>query len=249
MKKALNIIKNIFVWIVVIIAVAMMIFTIVSVNTFNRNDRRIFGYQAYIVNSDSMSATDFDAGDLILIKAVEDANTLEVGDIITYISQNTESYGETITHKIRSITTDANGNLGFVTYGTTTGSDDETIVTVPYILGKYEKTIPKMGTFFNFLKTPQGYIICIFVPFILLILYQGINSIRLFQRYKKEQFEEMEEEKAKIESERAENAKMLAEIQSLKEQLENTVAASSSTTAKNTDADVENISTEVENAE
>lgn len=249
MKKALNIIKNIFVWIVVIIAVAMMIFTIVSVNTFNRNDRRIFGYQAYIVNSDSMSATDFDAGDLILIKAVEDANTLEVGDIITYISQNTESYGETITHKIRSITTDANGNLGFVTYGTTTGSDDETIVTVPYILGKYEKTIPKMGTFFNFLKTPQGYIICIFVPFILLILYQGINSIRLFQRYKKEQFEEMEEEKAKIESERAENAKMLAEIQSLKEQLENTVAASSATTAKNTDADVENISTEAENAE
>lgn len=249
MKKALNIIKNIFVWIVVIIAVAMMIFTIVSVNTFNRNDRRIFGYQAYIVNSDSMSATDFDAGDLILIKTVEDANTLEVGDIITYISQNTESYGETITHKIRSITTDANGNLGFVTYGTTTGSDDETIVTVPYILGKYEKTIPKMGTFFNFLKTPQGYIVCVFVPFILLILYQGINSIRLFQRYKKEQFEEMEEEKAKIESERAENAKMLAEIQSLKEQLENTVAASSATTAKNTDADVANISTEAENAE
>lgn len=238
MKKVLNIIKNILVWCVVIIAVAMMIFTIVSVNTFNRSDRSLFGYQAYIVTTDSMSATDFNSGDLILVKEVEDATTLQPGDIITYISQNTESYGETITHKIRSVTTDANGNLGFITYGTTTDSDDETIVTAPYILGKHEKTIPKLGTFFNFLKTPQGYIVCIFVPFVLLILYQGINTIRLFQRYKREQMEELEDEKARIETERAENAKMLAEIQSLKEQLESTVAAVKSTeNTETTDAE------------
>ena len=219
MKKVLNVIKNVLVWLVVILAVFMMIFTIVSVNTFNRNDRSIFGYKAYIVTSDSMSKTDFDAGDLILVKEVA-PSTLKEGDIITYMSQNSDSFGETITHKIRTRTTDANGNPGFITYGTTTDADDETVVTYPYILGKYEKAMPNIGHFFSFLKTPQGYIVCIFIPFMLLILYQGINTIKLFRRYKKEQMQEMEDERAKIEEERAESARMMEELLALKAQLE-----------------------------
>lgn len=217
-KKILNITKTIVVWAVVVLAVCMMVFTIFSVTTFNRNDRSLFGYKAYVVTSDSMSKTDFDAGDLILVKQV-DPVILKEGDIITYMSQNPESFGETITHKIRSLTTDANGNPGFITYGTTTDTDDSTIVTYPYVLGRYEKAVPNIGTFFNFLKTTQGYFVCIFIPFMLLILYQGLNCIRLFRRYKKEQIQEMEEEKAKIEVERAENAKMMEELLALKEEL------------------------------
>ena len=218
MKKIINIVKNILVWLVVILAVCMMVFTIVSVTTFNRNDRHLFGYRAYVVTSDSMSKTDFDAGDLILVKNVDPA-TLKGGDIITYMSQNPESFGETITHKIRSITKDANGNPGFITYGTTTDTDDATIVTYPYVLGRYEKAIPNVGTFFTFLKTTQGYFVCIFIPFMLLILYQGLNCIRLFRRYKREQLQEMEAERAKIETERAESAKMMEELLALNEEL------------------------------
>ena len=131
-----------------------MIFTIVSVNTFNRNDRNLFGMRFYIVLSDSMSATDFDAGDLVVVKEV-DPTTLQPGDIIAYQSQNSENYGATVTHKIRAKTTDNNGNPGFITYGTTTGVDDETVVTYPFILGKYATALPKVGTFFQFLKTPR----------------------------------------------------------------------------------------------
>lgn len=218
MKKIISIIKNIFVWLVVILAICMMIFTVVSVTTFNRNDRSLFGYKAYIVTSDSMSKTDFDAGDLILAKEVDPA-TIKEGDIITYMSQNPESFGETITHKVRSLTTDANGNPGFITYGTTTETDDATIVTYPYVLGRYEKAIPNIGTFFTFLKTTQGYFVCIFIPFMLLILYQGLNTIRLFRRYKREQLQEMESERAKIEAERVESAKMMEELMALKEEL------------------------------
>lgn len=136
MKKALSIIKNIFVWLMVALAVCMMVFTVVSVNTFDRSDRSLFGFKAFIVLSDSMSKTDFDAGDLVLVKEV-DPSTLKEGDIIAYTSQNTSNYGETVTHKIRKLTTDANGEPGFITYGTTTDTDDETVVTYPYVLGKY----------------------------------------------------------------------------------------------------------------
>lgn len=219
MKKILNIIKSVFVWAVVVLAVFMMVFTVVSVTTFNRNDRNLFGYRAYIVTSDSMSATDFNAGDLILVKET-DPTTLQPGDIITFISQDSDSFGEVITHKIREKTFDRNGEPGFITYGTTTGVDDQTVVTYLYILGKYEAKVPYMGTFFNFLKTPQGYIVCIFVPFLLLILHQGVNTIKLFRRYKGEQMEQMNAEKAQLEADRAETARMMEELLALKAQLE-----------------------------
>lgn len=219
MKKALNIVKNILVWIIVVFAVLMMVFTVVSVNTFDRSDRNLFGYKAFIVLSDSMKATDFDAGDLVLVKEV-DPSTLKEGDIISYTSQNTSNFGETVTHKIRMITTDQNGQPGFITYGTTTNTDDETVVTYDYVLGKYQTRLKGVGSFFQFLKTTPGYICCIFVPFALLILVQGINCIRLFKRYKMEQYKEIEDERTKLEQERAESQKMMSELLELKKQLQ-----------------------------
>lgn len=219
MKKTLNVIKDVLVWLLVIVSVLMMLFTVISCTTFNRNDRSLFGMKMYIVNSDSMAATDFDAGDLILVKEV-DPSELKVGDIITFMSQNTESFGETVTHKIREITTDAEGNPGFITYGTTTDTDDETVVTYPYVLGKYQKRIPVLGTFFNFLKTTPGYFVCIFTPFMILIIHEALKCVNLFRRYKKEQMKEIQDERNKIEAEKAENAKMLEELKALKAQLE-----------------------------
>ena len=216
--KALKIIRSIFVWLMVALAVGMMIFTIVSVSTFDRADRNLFGYKAFIVLSDSMKATDFDAGDLVLVKEV-DCSTLKEGDIIAYTSQNTSNYGETVTHKIRKLTTDANGEPGFVTYGTTTDTDDETIVTYPYVLGKYHSHIPKIGTFFQFLKTTPGYIVCILIPFLILILLEGIRCIRLFRKYKAEQQAELQAERDKIESDRAETQRMMQELLQMKSQM------------------------------
>ena len=49
MKKTLHIIKNIFVWLVVAVAVSMMIFTVVSVNTFDRAEPSNLGFKLIIV--------------------------------------------------------------------------------------------------------------------------------------------------------------------------------------------------------
>ncbi len=217
-KKTLNILSTVLVWILVAATVGIMIFTFISVNTFDQANRSIFGYKFFIVRSDSMSATDFDAGDIVFIKSV-DPSTLRVGDIISFTSQNTTNYGETVTHKIREIVTNEYGDPAFVTYGTTTNANDETSVTYPYILGKYTGKIPNVGSFFLFLKTTPGYILCIFVPFLLLILYQGYNCIQLFRRYKKEQMDELEAERLKIEEERRQAAEIMRELRELKSQM------------------------------
>lgn len=218
-KKTLDIVKNVVTWIVVALAVAMMIFTIISATALDRNNRSLFGRKMFIVNSDSMKATDFAAGDLILVKEV-DPKTLKEGDIISYTSTNTENFGKLVTHKIRKLTTTASGDPGFITYGTTTGEDDKTVVTYPYIVGKYTGKIPKMGHFFQFLKTTPGYIVCILVPFMLLILSQAYESVKLFKQYKAEQNAALEEEKSKIAAEKEETQKMMAELLAMKAQME-----------------------------
>ena len=173
MKKTLQVTKNVLVWLVVAIAVGMMIFTLISVSTFDKTDRNIFGFKFFIVTSDSMAATDFDAGDIAISKNV-DPKTLKEGDIITFLSQDHDNFGEVVTHKIRRLTTDANGRPGFVTYGTTTDTDDRTVVTHEYVVGQYVGRIPKVGSFFMFLKTTPGYILCILLPFCFLFCLRDL---------------------------------------------------------------------------
>ena len=219
MKKAWNIIRKIIVWAIIVFSLGMMAFTIISVTTFDRAARSVFGYSAFIVLSDSMKATDFDAGDLVIIKQT-DPSTLKEGDIISFQSPDESNYGEIVTHKIREVTTDDEGHPGFITYGTTTDSNDQGIVTYNLVIGKYQGHIPKVGTFFNFLKSVPGYFICIFTPFFILILVQARNSIKLFRKYKKEQMEEIQAEKKSLEEERVKSQAMMEQLMQMQQAME-----------------------------
>lgn len=229
-KKVFSVLLTVMSWIVVAFAVGIMIFTIVSVNTLDKNDRPIFGYKFYIVRSDSMSLSEnnkdekihFNSGDVIITKdiAYKEACSLEIGQVISFISQNEENFGETVTHKIGDVRYNTAGKLlGYMTYGTNTGDEDDVLVEPDFVLGVYAGKIPKLGHFFAFLKTTPGYIIFILIPFLLLIGYNGINCIRLFLKYRKEQMEEMQAERDKIEEERQRAAEMMKEIEELKARL------------------------------
>lgn len=228
-KQIISIVKKVLTWIITIFAIFMMLFTVISATTFNKTDRKVFGYQILTVLSDSMKATDFEAGDLIFIKEV-DPKTLEEGDIISYQSLNNDNFGEIVTHKIRTLTTDATGAPGFITYGTTTGVDDEKVVVYSQVIGKYQGKIPKVGYFFTFLKTTPGYIVCILLPFLFLIIVQGVNGVIILRRYRQEQIatmdaeherqkQELEDERKRLEMQQEESRKMLEELTKLKEQL------------------------------
>ena len=227
-KKILTLCSRIFAWILVGITIFMMLFTIITVSTVDKNDRTIFGYRFYIVKSDSMSLSDknadldvhFNAGDIVVAKTVKDPASLQPGTIISFISSNNdESYGETITHMIRRVEKDGDRVVGYVTYGTNKDTDDEAVVEPSYILGEYAGKLPGVGYFFAFVKSTPGYILCILVPFLLLILYNGVDAVRLFRRYKQEQAAVLAAEKAEIAEERKQNAEILRELEALRAQL------------------------------
>ena len=227
-KSMLGTIFKLIAGIVMVATIFMVVFTIISALVLDKNDRNLFGIRFYIVLSDSMSLSEnnkddevhFDAGDIVLIKNVEDKAGLGGGDIISFISQNSYNFGETVTHKIRERRETEDGRLiGYVTYGTNTGKDDEVLVEPEYVLGQYVYKLPKVGTFFNFLKTTKGYVFCILVPFLFLILYQGVNIVKLFRKYRDEQIADLYAERDQIKKERKESDALRRELLALKEQL------------------------------
>ena len=228
--KILKVLKNVFTWLLVIASVRMMVFTIVSVSVFDRNDRDLFGYKAFICRSDSMKATDFASGDLVFVKEVS-PNTVKPGGIISYRSEDVDTFGETITHKVRDCITNEENQPCFITYGTTTNVDDEKPVKYTQFQGLYTFDIPKLGLFFTFLKTTPGYFICIFVPFMLLILMQGLNTVKLFRKYKQEQMDEMKAEREALEAERQKSEAMMAQLLELKKQMAGSNNGENSTNA------------------
>jgi type VI protein secretion system component VasK len=87
-------------------------------------------------------------------------------------------------------------------------------------LGVYGGKLPSVGSFFAFVKSIPGYVICILIPFLVLIIYNAVNIIRLTRKQKYEQVRAMQAEKDKIEAERAEVQRMMHELLVLKSQLE-----------------------------
>lgn len=218
-SKVLNILKKVMsglAFVVALFAVAFTIFTVVSVN----NNKSIFGHKFYVVLSDSMSATDFSAGDMIIVKEV-DVNTLKEGDIITFISMDEKSRNEVITHKIREVVkTDDGQLLGFRTYGTTTNTDDEALAEPMYVIGQYQDNIPKLGYFIQFMKTPVAYILFVAVPFAIIIGSEVYRCIKIINENKKEKERiETEERNKLLEEERLKNEQMQREIEELKRML------------------------------
>lgn len=209
MKRTLHIAGRVVTILILVFVILVMIFTIISVNTVGK-DASFLGYKPYIVLSDSMQDT-FAVGDIAVSKTA-DPESLQVGDIVTFESIDPANYGEVVTHKIREITT-YEGEPAFITYGTTTGVDDAYPAPFENVVGQYQFRLPKMGYFFEFLRTPAGYFTIILIPFLVLIALQAVKFFRLAKQYKQEQ-------QAEIAAQRAEVDAQLQEAQQMKEELE-----------------------------
>lgn len=177
----------------------------------------------YAIQTDSMRGT-FNAGDIIFVKTLdEDEKTdLEPGTIITFISSDPDSYGETITHCIREETT-YNNQPAYITYGVFAGVDDEYPCLASDVIGTYSGKWSRGGYFFEFMKSPTGYCICVLLPFLVLI---GINSyyfVVQFKEYRKEKGTDKKSIKKARDEALKENERLKQEIEKLKSNQNNTV--------------------------
>lgn len=208
-KKALKITGNVLTGIVAVLVVVMTVLTVFSM-VFNRDGTAsVFGVQAYVVQSDSMTP-EFAAGDVIFSEEVN-PEELVAGDIITFISRDSASYGQTITHCIREVTT-YNGELAFITYGIATGVDDGTPAAASDVLGRYTFRIAGLGSFFEFLKSVPGYIVCILLPFLVIIGLQVANIVSAVRAARTEKAAAAAAERSRVEALEEEVARLRAQV-------------------------------------
>ncbi len=187
-------ILGIFAWFVFSLALITAVLSVFATLSSEKNGKEIFGVKFLIVASDSMSKSSissanndesvfFDAGDIVIIKTAKDGATYKVGDVISFVSRNPDSYGKTLTHKIRAVNYASSGNvISYTTYGINTGVNDRAVVSPDTIIGSYSGKIPKVGNIFSYLKTPAGYYLSILTPSVLLIIFFSINVGKYFGR-------------------------------------------------------------------
>lgn len=201
-KKTLNIVLNVFLW----LFVAFSVFVTVVAVSANANAKGVptVGGKCYLyVLSDSMNAekpaevpenkpSGFSKGTMIISNyiATDDAaiDALEVGDIITFEydfnNDGVISPGEYNTHRITSIKRNENGNLESVT---TKGDNAEfskgfsESFERSRIIAVYQGTkIAGLGSVLSFLNTRLGFGLCILLPLAAFFIYELILFIKAF---------------------------------------------------------------------
>ena len=146
-------------------------------------------FDAYVIVSPSMVPT-INVEDAIVIKRM-DPEDLKQGDIISYLGTDSYYSGKVITHRIIGIEKSSDGDLLFRTKGDNNNVADGVLVNEDNVYGKVLLRIPKLGYIRRFLSTYFGWILCVALPLLYLILSEVIR-VRKMIRKKKEQEDAIE---------------------------------------------------------
>lgn len=172
----------------VVFFMAIMIFMFICMreNDFRLNNgkekKSLFG--TYIIVSESMVPT-IKVNDAIVVKRVDNDN-LEIGDIITFCSSDRIYKGLTITHRIIGIQKKSNGDNIYRTKGDNNVLADTALVDFDNIYGKVILKIPKIGYIQKFVSSTTGFIVSIFIPIFVVIVYEVLRIRNLIKKQDEE---------------------------------------------------------------
>lgn len=145
----------------------------------------IFGYRVMQVISDSMRPT-ISAETCIVIEKVDDISGIQIGDVITFISEDPRIEGYYNTHRVNDIITDAEtGEILFQTKGDAYETPDAQLVSFDQIAGRYEGELPFGKYLYKgiiFLTDRVNYFIVVIAPlFVCFMSYLKQLFVALFK--------------------------------------------------------------------
>lgn len=144
-----------------------------------------------IVYTDSMKG-EFDKGDLIICKTIE-AKDVKKEDVITFFDP-ASSTNALVTHRVKDIQTDENGKISFITKGDYNNTMDSEPVPAENLVGIYtDLYIPAAGSVALFLQRPEGLIVSVVVPILLLVAYELIRHNLYEKKHSKDKDALMQE--------------------------------------------------------
>ena len=133
----------------------------------------------YTIVSPSMTPV-INVYDVVVNKRVNNPENIQVGDIITYISQSPTSEGMTITHRVVAISQLPDGTYEYMTQGDNNSEPDSLYVTFNQVIGKEIIIIPYLGKLQFLIANQKGWLFLLLIPVSIYVLIEIYKLIDLF---------------------------------------------------------------------
>ena len=130
----------------------------------------------YTIISPSMEPN-INVYDVVITKRIN-PNEIKEGDVITFISSSTLGEGLTITHRVKSVIK-TEDDVKFRTQGDNNPIPDSALVTSNNLLGKVVFIIPLLGHIQFLLQSTTGWLFCLLIPAIIVVIYDVIKVLKL----------------------------------------------------------------------
>lgn len=184
-KKVLNIVITSLQIAIVLLAIILSAIIIANPNVGNaevgKANTKLLPVLTNSMKGDKKDS--FNKGDLIIAKKPKDADSLKVGDIVTY-KMTIGGTNQLNTHRIVTKGTDGVGNVFFYTRGDNNTTNDLRTVYASDVLAVYKYHIKGVGSAINWLQKPTNFLLVIVLPLILLFVYNIILFVKMFMQAK-----------------------------------------------------------------
>ena len=183
-KIILGIIKSIATFFIV------CVFSIIFLQRVSNNSINLAGFSIYTVVTESMYPK-YKVFDMILVKSV-DTKSIKVHDDVVYKGEKSDFQGKIVTHRVEDITED-NGVLTFTTKGINNDIEDP-LVNENQIMGKVVHKLLLLSLISKVINNTYGFYFLIFVPLVVVIFLEIMESIEEKKELKKVLDDERKEE-------------------------------------------------------
>ena len=150
------------------------------------------GYRFFTVVTASMKGV-YDVNDVIVVEDCDTA-TLKIGDDVAYLGSRAGLEGKIITHRIIKIEDQESGGRIFTTKGIASPNEDPPILDTQ-ILGIVTGKLPFITQVNHIIRSNVGFFTLIFVPLVLIIVLEILQTITDYQLEKHEIQEIKKDEK------------------------------------------------------
>lgn len=181
LKSIINYLSTIITWAIFVILIscaACLVYYYISMQVYARKGEDYAPvFSIYTIVSPSMTPK-IQVYDVIINTKIESPNDIKVGDIITFKSSSSLTYGMTITHRVKDIQV-VNGEYQYTTQGDNNLTPDLSPALYRNIIGKAVLKIPQLGRVQFFVASKFGWLLVVILPALYVIIKDISKLVRI----------------------------------------------------------------------
>ncbi|MBE6148906.1 MAG: signal peptidase I [Firmicutes bacterium] len=187
LKSIINYLSTIITWSIFVILVscaACLVYYYISMQIYARKGESFAPtFSIYTIVSPSMTPK-IKVYDVIINTKIESPNEIKVGDIITFKSSSSLTYGMTITHRVMDIQI-VNGQYQYTTQGDNNLTPDLSPALYKNVIGKAVLKLPQLGRIQFFVASKFGWLLVVILPALYVIIKDVSKLIKISKLKKK----------------------------------------------------------------